>query len=76
MILAIALANMVQFFGHHPANLVVVGSDSQSGLMPQAVGSELGPLVGVGGLAEGNQLMFLSHIDASLPFSLSPFPSL
>ena len=59
---------VAQLAGHCPSNQRM---DSQSGHLP---GLQVPSLVGVH--KESSQLMFLSHIDVSLPFFLSPFPSL
>ena len=58
-----ALAGVVQWIEHQPANLVIAG------LIPSQ-GTCLGPF------GWGNQLMFLSYIDVSLPICLPPFLSL
>ena len=66
----IALAAVVQLVRYHPAKRMVAGSIPGQGT---CLGFRFHPQVRAP--LRGNQWMFLSHIDVSLPLFLPPFPS-
>ena len=63
------LASVTQLVGHHPTNQKFL-------FLARAHASVVGSVPPFGVCMKGNQSMFLSCTDVSLPLFLPPFPSL